>query len=75
MKQEFATNATQAQAGSPLSMNTLTATVYVPVVVHIVLPNAFQVSEQDVQRQIDKLNEDYAGLNADSANIPAAFKP
>jgi hypothetical protein len=44
-------------------------------VVHIVLPNALQISDQDVQKQIDKLNIDYAGLNGDSAAIPAAFKP
>jgi hypothetical protein len=75
MKQEFMSNSPAGQPNGPLSMNTLTAPVYVPVVVHIVLPNALQVSDQDVQKQIDKLNIDYAGLNADSVNIPAAFKP
>ncbi len=57
-----------------LDIQTLSSTVYVPVIVHIVLPNADQVSDADVKVQIDKLNIDYAGLNTDSSNIPAAFK-
>ena len=75
IKQQYLSKSIQAREHEDLSLNTLTAPVYVPVVVHIVLPNALQVSDQDVQRQIDKLNIDYAGLNADSAAIPAAFKP
>jgi Pregnancy-associated plasma protein-A/Secretion system C-terminal sorting domain/CARDB len=55
-------------------MQTLTGPVYVPVIVHIVLPNADQVSDADVKTQIDKLNIDYAGLNADSNKLPPAFK-
>jgi len=51
------------------------ATVYVPVVVHIVLPNATLVTDADVATQIQILNTDFAGLNADSTGIPAAFKP
>jgi hypothetical protein len=47
----------------------------IPVVVHIVLPNPSIVSDAQVQSQIDVLNTDYAGLNADSTRIPAAFKP
>jgi hypothetical protein len=58
-----------------LEVQGLTTTVYVPVVIHIVLPNADQVSDADVAFQIAKLNTDFAGLNADSSLIPAAFKP
>lgn len=50
-------------------------TYTIPVVVHIVLPNPGSVTNAQVQSQIDVLNEDYAGLNADSTRIPAAFKP
>lgn len=53
-----------------------TNTTYtIPVVVHIVLPDPSQVTNTQVQSQIDVLNADFAGLNADSARIPAAFKP
>jgi hypothetical protein len=52
----------------------LTATVTVPVVVHIVLPNPYQVTDADVQAQIDRLNLDFSGLNGDSSNIPSAFQ-
>lgn len=46
----------------------------IPVVVHIVLTNPSTITDAQVQSQIDVLNEDYAGLNADSTRIPAAFK-
>ena len=51
----------------------LTAIATIPVVVHIVLPNPWLVTDADVQAQIDRLNSDFSGMNADSANIPAAF--
>jgi hypothetical protein len=47
----------------------------IPVVVHVVLTQPTVVTEAQIQSQLDVLNEDYAGLNADSARIPAAFKP
>lgn len=51
------------------------AVITIPVVVHVVLPNPNLVTDAQVQSQIDVLNADYAGLNADSVRIPAAFKP
>lgn len=48
--------------------------VYVPVVFHIVLPNPYEISDDVVKTQIDQMNKDFAGLNADSTNIPAAFQ-
>jgi hypothetical protein len=74
LKEEFLSQPSGQREAQEASLNTLTGPVYIPVVVHIILPNALQVSDQDVQQQIDKLNTDFAGLNADSANIPAAFK-
>ncbi len=52
----------------------LQSIVYVPVVFHIVLPNPYLITDAVVQSQIDELNQDFAGLNADSTNIPAAFE-
>ncbi|HLG38909.1 MAG TPA: FG-GAP-like repeat-containing protein, partial [Chitinophagaceae bacterium] len=46
----------------------LQAIVTVPVVVHIVLPNPWLVTDADVQSQIDRLNLDFSGLNPDSTN-------
>lgn len=50
-------------------------TYTIPVVVHIVMSNPGTITDAQVQSQLDVLNEDYAGLNADSTRIPAAFKP
>jgi hypothetical protein len=52
----------------------LQSVVYVPVVFHIVLPNPYLITEEVVQSQIAALNADFAGMNADSTNIPAAFQ-
>lgn len=46
----------------------------IPVVVHVVLSQPSTVTDAQIQSQLDVLNEDYAGLNADSTRIPAAFK-
>jgi hypothetical protein len=53
----------------------LGATIYIPVVFHIVLQNPALVSDAQLQAQIDQLNTDFAGLNPDTNRIPAAFKP
>ncbi|MEO5682130.1 MAG: M43 family zinc metalloprotease [Chitinophagaceae bacterium] len=47
----------------------------VPVVFHIVLTNPAVVTDAQIQAQLDTLNKDFAGLNGDSVNIPAYFKP
>jgi hypothetical protein len=60
-------------SGSVLSSFRLNAIVTVPVVVHIVLPNPFIVTDADVQAQIDRLNLDFSGLNPDSSNAPSHF--
>lgn len=51
------------------------ATMYVPVVFHVVLTNQTLVTDAQIQDQLDRMNKDFAGLNADSTRIPAAFKP
>ena len=47
--------------------------VVIPVVVHIVLPNPASVTDAQVQQQIDKLNLDFSGLNADSINLTPMY--
>lgn len=51
------------------------ATLQIPVVVHIVLPDPDVITDAQVATQLEVLNADFAGLNADSTRIPAAFKP
>ncbi len=60
-----AANGQQNRPGTP---TTLPGPVEVPVVVHIVLPNPWMITDDDVQYFIDALNRDYSGLNADSTN-------
>src|SRR6478735_1661453 len=48
----------------------------IPVVVHVVYHTTAQnISDAQVQSQIDVLNKDYQELNADTTLVPAAFKP
>jgi len=51
------------------------ALVTVPVVFHIVLANPAQVTDAQLQAQIDTLNKDYSGTNGDAFRIPTWFKP
>ena len=48
----------------------------IPVVVHVVYKTAVQnISDAQVNSQIDVLNEDFARTNADSINTPAVWQP
>ncbi len=49
----------------------------ITVVIHVIGSASMQnqVTTAVIQSQIDVLNEDYQGRNADSVRIPAAFKP
>ena len=62
------------KAAAPALLQRANAIMTIPVVVHIVLPDPSIVTDDQVQSEIDVLNADYAGLNADSTNIPPAFK-
>lgn len=48
-------------------------TVIIPVAVHIVLPDPYRVTDDNVQFFIDRLNEDFSGFNADSGNASSFF--
>ena len=48
--------------------------ITIPVVVHVVYNNNNEnISDQQIQSQIDILNEDFRRLNADTMNTPSAF--
>ena len=50
------------------------ALLTVPVVFHIVMSNPSQVTDAQIQAQMDTLNKDYAGINGDTVRIPSWFK-
>lgn len=50
-----------------------TDSIIIPVVVHIVLPDPYRVTDEDVQHFIDRLNEDYSGFNEDSTTAPGFY--
>src|SRR5438034_10865284 len=51
-----------------------TGVVRIPVVVHIVWNTAVQnVSDAQIQSQIDVLNADFRRTNADAASLPTVF--
>ncbi len=59
----------QNESGQPRTM------VIIPVVVHVVWKTPIQnISDEQVQSQIDVLNEDFQRLNADTFNTPAPWK-
>jgi len=55
------------------TVNRIQAITTIPVVVHIVLPNANDVTDAAVIDQLNILNADYAGLNTDSTNATAFY--
>jgi len=62
------------QGGSAGGAGTVPPVIILPVVVHILYNNGAQnISDAQVQSQIDALNSDYRGLNADRNNVPAYF--
>ncbi len=56
--------------------NKNTGTITIPVVVHVIYSNSAEnISDSQVQSQIDVLNEDFNADNADIGNVPAEFAP
>ena len=51
-----------------------TGLVTIPVVFHLVLRNQSQVTDAQIQAQLDTINKDYAGTNAGAAKIPSYFQ-
>ncbi|MDB5197260.1 MAG: C-terminal target protein [Flaviaesturariibacter sp.] len=67
---------TRTNAPSSSSINMRGTPVYnIPVVVHVLWNvTAQNISDAQIQSQIDVLNKDYQLLNADTASVPTAFK-
>ena len=58
-----------------LSNNTTVPLITIPVVVHIIYHTAAEnISDAQVQSQIDVLNTDYQKRNADTAEIPSYYR-
>ena len=50
--------------------------IYIPVVVHVLYNNESQnISDAQVQSQVDALNRDFRRAGKDTVNTPARFKP
>lgn len=52
----------------------LATAAVIPVVFHIVMKNPDQVTDAQINAQLDTLNKDYGGSNGDSIRIPSYFK-
>jgi len=57
-----------SDAQRPSSPTALPDSVVIPVVVHIVLPNPWIITDEAIDVFFARLNDDFAGRNADSAN-------
>jgi hypothetical protein len=65
---------TQRLLTNPSLQRATGGTIIIPVVVHVLYNTAAQnISDAQVQSQIDVLNEDYRKLNADASNIPSIY--
>ena len=65
---------TRQLLANPALQRSTAGTVIIPVVVHVLYNTAAQnISDAQVQSQIDVLNEDFRKLNADAANTPALY--
>jgi hypothetical protein len=62
----------QARANGPApgaqGFRALPGPVTIPVVVHVVLPNPWIITDTDIEYFINRLNLDFSGLNPDSTN-------
>lgn len=65
---------TQQWLSNPANQNAPRAVITIPVVVHVVYNTASQnISNAQVQSQIDVLNADFHKLNADLSKVPAPW--
>jgi hypothetical protein len=57
-------------------MNTNNTVINIPVVIHILYNDSIEnISNEQIQSQLDSLNKDFRALNADISNVPAVFSP
>ncbi len=65
----------QFSLASGQNLKTVNSVIRIPVVVHVLYSNDNQnISEQQIQSQLDVLNKDFRRKNADTANTPDRFK-
>jgi hypothetical protein len=68
--EQFTNRAVQDRKGARL----VNGVIEIPVVVNVLYRTATEnISAAQIQSQIDALNEDYNGTNADFGNVPATF--
>ncbi|HMO63428.1 MAG TPA: T9SS type A sorting domain-containing protein [Ferruginibacter sp.] len=60
-------------AQKPGNVLTLPGPVTIPVVVHIVLPNPWMITDAMINNFISRLNLDFSGLNPDSTNAVSFY--
>ena len=70
----------RAGTGAPGALRTAAATYTLPVIVHVIhngeaVGTGTNISQAQVQSQLDVLNEDYRNLNTDGALVPSVFQP
>ncbi|MBL0355363.1 MAG: T9SS type A sorting domain-containing protein [Chitinophagaceae bacterium] len=70
---DFQNSIRAGQANRPTSPASLPGPVTIPVVVHVVLPNPWMITDEAIQYFIDRLNLDYSGTNPDSTNGTAFY--
>jgi hypothetical protein len=82
LKRRLPSYSTAKLAGSPgtKALRTAAVTYTLPVIVHIIhngeaVGTGANISQAQVQSQIDVLNEDYRKLNADGTKVPSPFQP
>jgi hypothetical protein len=67
-------NQLQAYLNNPVVRSIPQSTIIIPVVVHVVYNSSAQnISDAQINSQIQVLNEDFRRLNADRTNTPSAF--
>lgn len=67
------TNKIMSQGNGTSKVSTLTGPVTIPVIVHVVLPNPYMITETQIDALLARMNLDYAGTNADSTNGAAFY--
>ncbi len=67
-------NARVTDVSKPTRDTILNEVITIPVVIHVLYNTAAQnISDAQILSQLQSLNNDYRKLNADAANVPAAF--
>ena len=76
LQQQRLREAISASNNNLSSANRIDVVTTVPVVFHVVTGNpAADVTDAQIQAQLDTLNLDYAGTNGDAVRVPSWFQP